>query len=1025
MSNNKNSKYLLALPRDNVVLIRRESIVTLYAGFIIKPKNAYFEQNPKEQFSDALFLPLKRTNNYKLKMSLTRLLIPGSIKKKDKKSRTKNPKGKNARFGVSINEEKEQKEIGICFLLFKAWKQYDLSETLLTTDEMIADFTETLKEEAKDMLYNIGKVGRIIGKPLMSFIAENKLPEDFLVNMNKKNVALTEVGKNFGTVIARNKWAQFMKAGPATDVRPTFLYDYPTALKSGIELGASLNGQIIGLPENPSFPILVAGDKKTREIIIKKLVATTKNFVILDPRQNLEFEAHIPEAVEYLQLGANFVFNCLDPFQQADKTTFELYLANLIEIIKSVSDARYETIIWLKDIVHYYLHEYQDSTELLHEKKENSITLNELYAMITTEPGGLILSDFQLSAIRALLSELRDDCIANNSSIHWKDLLKKPVIIDFSHQSYKIQKLFLYSFLAFLSLYPEQEKEILLVIDDAELFFANAKDSPFFTYIFKELIGKNVKIILSTAFPSQLCRAIFDLIQNKIVGTLRSSKCIDLIAQQHGIYKQKDFLYRLPKNSFLLFREDLTDKPLLLRFTERDLESYLEEKLRYAPIKPKKAKKEDTFASKLLDPRTLINLHPIMHDILLKLALKMKRGINTESIVKLFPQWPEHKVKEAVILLEKFGYIYHETADKKGTGETWTRITVKGKQFLDELEETLLAKIDEDVENFAETKIDEEKEGTRKDIIADEKSVEIKEKSTEGSGTLATETDDITTIIQELLVLRGKIKILRDKKTDENKLIALYQMLKELDILPENVVKTELEELLAFRKSLQQLLEEKEDLSEITEEIEKGIFRKVLSLIDLAYTNLRYQIKQAQIKDQQFVEKLLEKEFETEKWQKFENPIPKTAEPRQIRGLLTSTYPEEVVKGLEFSMNMEDGEFIKNVQQAIASLIQIKMEFWPNVDPETYLEQIRKYFLTNGLLEPFEKSREKLWEYSVFADQNDDSVMKAQQRREILQTIKIENESFELDLKAEEKEELIGQLIEAIKVSRNDERAVA
>jgi len=72
-----------------------------------------------------------------------------------------------------------------------------------------------------------------------------------------------------------------------------------------------------------------------------------------------------------------------------------------------------------------------------------------------------------------------------------------------------------------------------------------------------------------------LAPEIFDLTYNRIIGSLKSAKCVRLISDTHGFGKnQVDFIRRLPKNKFLLLREDLTEKPLLLQMLPDDIDRH-------------------------------------------------------------------------------------------------------------------------------------------------------------------------------------------------------------------------------------------------------------------------------------------------------------------------------------------------------------------------------------------------------------------------------------------------------------------
>ena len=95
----------------------------------------------------------------------------------------------------------------------------------------------------------------------------------------------------------------------------------------------------------------------------------------------------------------------------------------------------------------------------------------------------------------------------------------------------------------------------------------------------------------------------------------------------------------------------------------------------------------------------------------------------------------------------------------------------------------------------------------------------------------------------------------------------------------------------------------------------------------------------------------------SEKWQEFDRDIFLTEIPelseiskdkKQIEDLLNSEFPEEVLKGLELSLKLPKEEFIEITKEAIASLLQIKTTFFPNMKSEEYLDEINTFFKSTG-----------------------------------------------------------------------------
>jgi len=559
------------------------------------------------------------------------------------------------------------------------------------------------------------------------------------------------------------------------------------------------------------------------------------------------------------------------------------------------------------------------------------------------------------------------------------------------------------------------EEEILIYIDDAELFFSREIDRTILSHILKKLENSPFKLVFSTPYPSQLSSTIFDLTHNRIIGNLKSARCLKLIADTHGLDKnQLNFIRRLPRNNFILIREDLFEKPFLLRFLPEDIDRYETQ-----PIKRKKKQKD---ISKEADDTLTVNiddfarLHPIMLEILEKLSLKVNRGINSESIARLFTNWEISEVKETVSILEMFGYIFFETVDKKGKkGEYWTRITPRGKKFLEKLK-------------FSEVISSKNKELDTEDLSEKESSKsEEKEKITDyiESSNVNITRDQQDSIISKLQTIRRNIKETRD--SEKNRKVKFEQLSSLLTQVREELDDSFDEErvkLNNYLTPLNELLKEDKSIQDIPEKIVMNMFQKALSIVDAIQIKATFGDKSKNGSDEEFIEKVIEQELNSEKWKDFNREVFLTEIPeltainktqKKIINLITSELPEEVLQGLELSAELPKDEFVRIVKRSLASLLQIKTMFYPNMDTEKYLEEVKDFFENSSIPEPFEKSKQLLWEYSALdqADSKKNPVRK--NRREIIESIQEESQSFDFDLDDKSKDNFVEQLIKRIK----------
>jgi len=234
---------------------------------------------------------------------------------------------------------------------------------------------------------------------------------------------------------------------------------------------------------------------------------------------------------------------------------------------------------------------------------------------------------------------------------------------------------------------------------------------------------------------------------------------------------------------------------------------------------------------------------------------------------------------------------------------------------------------------------------------------------------------------------------------------------------------------------LQDLLDEKEKIDDIPQKILSQIFHKALSLIDSIQIRATYGEQSSADEDEEFIGKIIDKELNSEKWQEFDRDIFLTEIPelseisskldrdkKQIDELIKSEFPEEVLKGLELSLALPKEEFLTMTTEAIASLLQIKTKFFPNMKSEEYLDEINSFFKSSGYPEPYEKAQQLLWEYSVVEKESSvKSAYTMRNRREIIESIQQETSEFDFDTNSKSKNNLVGQLKDSIRKRINND----
>ncbi|NPD90252.1 MAG: hypothetical protein HGN29_16190 [Asgard group archaeon] len=1023
----------------SIYTIKRNEDFTVYAAFIIKPfkqieedikqkKNKFYSKKEEKEKPNPLLSVLNEVKM--LNISLHRMFIPGNVKKKENVENTKNQKNKSSSLLNELFEEDNQEiDVSLSFFTLKVWKSYDLSSTFESESSLVDNFVSHLRNELKQKLESVGKVGRVLGDTLEELVRFSTLNHSNF--LSKGNRVFSELTKDFVFIEKSEEFQHSFQPGPSVDKRPDSIFSFPSGIEtnSSLLVGLTESDLPVGLPKDPSFPILIAGDNKTREIITSKLLEQNGKFIILDPRTNLEFEHRIKTDFTALNLGENFTFNVLTPVTNKNYISEQIsnqYLGNFIEIIRSITDVRSDAAALLRDLIDFYINEYQEEQEdVLFPRHDAPVSLDDLYSMLTIEPGGLVITDYQLSTVRALINDIRDPSISENTRINdirgIEELFSNNMIINFSSQGYKVQKLFIYSFLLQLTVIDQimnVDEDILIYIDDAELFFSRDIDKTILSHILKKLENSPFKIIFSTPYPSHLSSQIFDLTHNRIIGNLKSANCLKLISSSHGLDKgQFEFIRRLPKNNLLLVREDLMEKPLLLRFFPEDSERYETQ-----PIKQKQEFHRNSKTLKTDDEILTVNiedfssLHPVMLEILDKLSTKVNRGINSESLSNLFINWEKNRVKEAISVLETFGYIFFETVDKKGNkGEYWTKITPRGKRFLEKLKFTKVIEVkNKEVKDESVLENTEQNKILEAEIVSDfveSPSIEIT-------------SDDSSLVVKKLQKQRRKVRETRDsEKKHRQKLEILNSTLLHVKSLLNNEFEEEVDRMDNFLTALSGYLEEDDSVQELPKEILTSIFQKALSLIDAIQIKSTFGESSTSPTDDEFIEKVIEKELKSDKWQDFDREVFLTEIPelsaisknqKKITKMVSSEIPKDILQGLELGLDLPKEEFVKLVREAIASLLQIKTMFYPNMDSEKYLDEVSSFFEEAGYPRPFERSKQLLWEYTSKKKEKKHPSSYGD-RRGIIESIQEESGSFEFDLEGKGKDSLVSQLIQSIR----------
>ncbi|MHA1203809.1 MAG: hypothetical protein ACTSRR_03215 [Candidatus Heimdallarchaeaceae archaeon] len=1024
--------------------IKKDDKITLYCAFIIRPKKKEVEKKGDYEKkttifvtdTKSLFLPLNIDSS--LKIMLHRFILPAKLRKITKE--------KNK--GIEISRKKEESEeinVFLTYYIFKISKTYDLTVNLLSMNTLLEDFAETVRSNLKELFLSLGAVGRITGELLEKIVCLNVTDKSSIINNNSKEF-LTELAKEFVVIEKSTEIQSIFLPGPSVDLRTSSVFFTPSRIESAFPLGKTEEGFLVGFPPSFSYPILLCGDKKIRNILLSKILENSSaKFIVLG-----EINGKIRKKNVKLSLGENFTFNILSPMfmrKVLSERDYWRYLSDFLLIVKEVTEVRNENLLQIPEIIKFYIQEYEQSEDNLFTPFDySSVTIDDIYTMLTSEPGGLIISDYQLAALRSVFTDISDNSVSTVTNINGKHgieaLIDQNHIIDFSKHSIKVRKIFVYSLLLQLYLYFQTDlisKPVIVVIDNAELFFSTEVERTFISKLLTLFESLPVNIILSTSFPSHLALTAFDLTNNRIIANLRSAKCAKLIADSHNLLKeQKEMLLRLPQNSFLILREDFFEKPFLAYLQREDLNLFsnsrrfnLEKLDSLVDIGNTSAILEDEnrVIEPIFDEEDLL---PIMIDILRKLDSKAQRGINSESLVNLFPDYPAIEVKNAVKLLELRGLIFRETVDKEGRkGEFWTKISPLGKKMLSRFEIQSIAKNDkiDKVERKEEEITILKNEQSHNEKISNKKQNNGKKDSLEQSevinhlekvqNNLKNSRNPVDAFLDSIMKVEKKaIQIFSRKGKKIGKISDFYILLHDFIQKAKAVdfnIQSELKEFEQYLNSLYDVLEDSESLEQMSDEILERVMRKGLNLLDQIHVKCSFDKIE---RNSSNLPELLEKELNSDKWEnietKFDDEVVSDIKhniKNDIQSMFLTDSEKQVFQVLNHALEAPKDSFIDYARKAIARLMKIKMQFYPNLDDKEFIIIFVRFFEKNQLPIPFNESILMVDELAFL------STISKQKKKEIIAKIIEENNSFVFDLDDKSKDSLVIQLKEIVSKS--------
>ncbi|MHA1868560.1 MAG: hypothetical protein ACTSXD_10995 [Candidatus Heimdallarchaeaceae archaeon] len=1022
--------------------IKKDDKITLYCAFIIRPKKKEIEKKgdygkKKTVFvtdTKSLFLPLNIDSS--LKIMLQRFILPAKLRKITKE--------KNGGRQSLDNKEQEEINVFLTYYIFKISKTYDLTVNLLSMKTLLEDFAENVRSNLKELFFSLGVVGRITGELLEKIVCYNVTDKSSIIDSKSKDF-LTELAKEFVVIEKNSEFQSIFLPGPSVDLRTSSVFFTPSRIESAFSLGKTEEGLQIGFPPSFSYPVLLCGDKRIRNILLSKILENLNNkFIVLGDIKEEIRKKHVK-----LSLGENFTFNILSPMfmrKVLPERDYWRYLSDFLLIVKEVTEVRNENLLQIPEIVKFYIQEYEQSEDNLFTPFDySSVTIDDIYTMLTSEPGGLIISDYQLAALRSVFTDISDNSVSTVTNINGKHgietLLDQNNVVDFSKHSIKVKKIFVYSLLLQLYLYFQTDlvsKPVTVVINNAELFFSNEIERTFISKILTLFDSLPVNIILTTSFPSHLALTAFDLANNRIIANLRSAKCAKLISDSHNLIKeQREMLLRLPQNSFLILREDFFEKPFLAYLQKEDL-ALSEQKESNSRAYSSFIQTKDDSSNKSKEKKEIKpifdaeNLLPIMIDILKKLDSKAQRGINSESLVNLFPIYSTTEVKNAVKLLELRGLIFNETVDKEGRkGEFWTKITPLGKKMLSKFE----------IQSITESeKINIQEIEERKPIFEEKKISKTEEESYQKRHNERKESSNQSEVIKHIETVRNNLKNKQDpveaflslimeveqkaiqifsrKSKKVGKITDFYLLLQDFFLKAKKVdfdINSELNEFEQYLNSLYDVLEDGESIEQMSDEIAERVMKKGLNLLDQIHVKCSfYKIERSSSN----LPELLKEELNSGKWEnietKFDDEVVSDIKhniKNDLESMFLTDSEEQVFLALNHALEASKSDFINYARKAIARLMKIKMQFYPNLDDKEFILIFVRFFEKNQLPIPFNDSILMIDELSFLGN------VSKKKRKELITKIEEENNSFVFDLDDQSKDSLVIQLKDVVSKS--------
>jgi len=196
------------------------------------------------------------------------MFIPANVRKKSNGSYLKSKEKNSSSLIEELFEDKESViNVTLSFFVLKIWNEYDLTKHFHSIDDIVDDFVLRMQNELKPKLEGLGKIGRLLGETLKELVLYNSLNHKNFLSTSKN--IFSDLTKDYSVIQKNEEFQKSFLPGPAVDKRPESYFSFPTGIESDVNsiLGLSEIETPVGLPSNSSYPLLISGDKKTREII--------------------------------------------------------------------------------------------------------------------------------------------------------------------------------------------------------------------------------------------------------------------------------------------------------------------------------------------------------------------------------------------------------------------------------------------------------------------------------------------------------------------------------------------------------------------------------------------------------------------------------------------------------------------------------------------------------------------------------------------------------------------------------------